>query len=65
VVRIVNTSPEYGFFFFMPFVFVTATAEVPYDGFMGAGQYSILVSLVYAANIGANLFFGIVGDYFG
>ncbi|HEV8044344.1 MAG TPA: MFS transporter [Rubrobacter sp.] len=65
VVRIVNTSPEYGFFFFMPFVFVTATAEAPYDGFMGAGQYSILVSLVYAANIGANLFFGIVGDYFG
>ncbi len=64
VVRIVNTSPEYGFFF-MPFVFVTATAEAPYDGFMGAGQYSILVSLVYAANIGANLFFGIVGDYFG
>ena len=65
VVRLVNTSPEYGFFYFMPFVFVTASAEAPYNGFMGAGQYSILVSLVYAANIGANLFFGIVGDYFG
>jgi MFS family permease len=65
VVRLVNTSPEYGFFYFMPFVFVTASAEAPYDGFMGAGQYSILVSLVYGANIGANLFFGIVGDYFG
>jgi len=65
VVRLVNTSPQYGFFFFMPFVFVTVSAEAPYDGFMGAGQYSILVSLVYGANIGANLFFGIVGDYFG
>jgi hypothetical protein len=65
VVRIVNTSPQYGFFFFMPFVFVAATAEAPYDGFMSAGQYSVLVSLVYGANIGANLFFGIVGDYFG
>jgi len=49
----------------MPFVFVAATAEAPYDGFMSAGQYSVLVSLVYGANIGANLFFGIVGDYFG
>jgi MFS family permease len=65
VVRIVNTSPQYGFFFFMPFVFVAATAEAPYEGFMSAGQYSVLVSLVYGANIGANLFFGIVGDYFG
>ena len=65
MVRLVNTSPEYGFFYFMPFVFVTASAEPPYDGFMGAGQYSILVSLVYGANIGANLFFGVVGDYFG
>ena len=65
VVRLVNTSPQYGFFFFMPFVFVTASAEAPYEGFMSAGQYSILVSLVYGANIGANLFFGVVGDYFG
>jgi MFS family permease len=32
---------------------------------MSAGQYSVLVSMVYGANIGANLFFGIVGDYFG
>ncbi|CAN5547686.1 MFS transporter [soil metagenome] len=65
VVRIVNTSPQYGFFFFMPFVFVVGTAEGPYEGFMGGAQYSLLVSLVYAANIGANLFFGIFGDYFG
>src|ERR671910_911169 len=59
VVRLVNTSPQYGFFFFMPFVFVTASAEAPYEGFMSAGQYSILVSLVYGTNIGANLFFGV------
>jgi len=62
VVRIVNTSPQYGFFYFMPFVFVQGTSEA---GFMSGGQYSVLVSLVYAANIGANLFFGIFGDCFG
>jgi MFS family permease len=61
-VRIVNTSPQYGFFYFMPFVFVSGTSEA---GFMSGGQYSVLVSLVYGANIGANLFFGIFGDYFG
>lgn len=65
VVRIVNTSPQYGFFFFMPFVFVTESAQGQYDGFMSGAQYSVLVSLVYGANIGANLFFGIFGDYFG
>ena len=64
-VRIVNTSPQYGFFYFMPFVFVAASAEPPYEGFMSGGQYAVLVSLVYGANIGANLFFGIFGDYFG
>lgn len=65
VVRIVNTSPQYGFFFFMPFVFVIGTATGPYKGFMTGSEYSLLVSLVYGANIGANLFFGVVGDYFG
>lgn len=65
VVRIVNTSPQYGFFFFMPFAFVVGTAEAPYGGFMSGAQYSLLVALVYAANIGANLFFGVFGDYFG
>ena len=49
-VRIVNTSPQYGFFYFMPFVFVSGTSEA---GFMSGGQYSVLVSLVYGANIGA------------
>lgn len=62
VVRIVNTSPEYGFFYFMPFVFLAANSA---DGFMGGAQYSTLTALVYGANIAANLFFGIFGDYFG
>ena len=65
VVRIVNTSPQYGFFFIMPLVFVTESAEQGFNGFMNGAQYSVLVSLVYGANIGANLFFGIFGDYFG
>ncbi|MGB3634859.1 MAG: MFS transporter [Rubrobacteraceae bacterium] len=62
VVRIVNTSPQFGFFFFMPFVFVAANSQ---DGFMSGAQYSTLLSVVYATNIFANLFFGIFGDYFG
>jgi MFS family permease len=60
-VRIVNTSPEYGFFF-MPFVFVAASGA---HGFMSAEQLSTLTALVYGANIAANLFFGIFGDHFG
>ena len=62
VVRIVNTSPEFGFFYFMPFVFVVGTSA---NGFMSGGQYATLLTLIYAANIFANLFFGIFGDYFG
>ena len=62
VVRIVNTAPEYGFFFFMPFVFVVGTSS---SGFMSGGQYATLLTLVYATNIFANLFFGIFGDRFG
>jgi len=62
IVRIVNTSPQYGFFYFMPFVFVAGTSA---SGFMSGGQYATLLTLVYATNIFANLFFGIFGDYFG
>lgn len=62
VVRIVNTSPQYGFFYFLPFVFLTSSSQ---DGFMGGAQYSTLTALVYGANIAANLFFGIFGDHFG
>lgn len=32
---------------------------------MNGAQYSLLVSLVYGANIGANLLFGVFGDRFG
>jgi len=62
IVRIVNTSPEYGFFYFMPFVFVAGSSA---SGFMSGGQYATLLTLVYATNIFANLFFGIFGDHFG
>lgn len=62
VVRIVNTAPEFGFFFFMPFVFIAANSQ---DGFMSGAQYSTLLTVIYATNIFANLFFGIFGDYFG
>ena len=62
IVRIVNTSPEYGFFYFMPFVFVAGSSA---SGFMSNGQYATLLTFVYATNIFANLFFGIFGDYFG
>ncbi len=62
VVRIINTAPEFGFFFFMPFVFIAANSQ---DGFMSGAQYSTLLTIIYASNIGANLFFGIFGDYFG
>ena len=62
VVRIVNTSPEYGFFYFLPFVFIAGSSAA---GFMSGAQFSTLTALVYGANIAANLFFGIFGDYFG
>ena len=62
VVRIVNTSPQYGFFALLPFTFGAAASQ---GGFMGAGQIATLTTLVYAANIGANLVFGIFGDRFG
>ena len=62
VVRIVNTAPEFGFFFFLPFVFVAGTGS---SGFISGSQYSLLLTVIYATNIFANLFFGIFGDYFG
>lgn len=61
-VRIVNTAPEFGFFFFLPFIFVSGTGP---SGFMSGAQYSLLLTIIYAANIFANLFFGLFGDYFG
>jgi MFS family permease len=46
----------------MPFVFVAGSSA---SGFMSGGQYATLLTLVYATNIFANLFFGIFGDHFG
>lgn len=61
-VRIVNTAPEYGFFAMFPFVFGPAT---PGGGFLSTGQVAELATIAYGANIAANLFFGVFGDYFG
>lgn len=46
----------------MPFVFIAANSQ---NGFMSGAQYSTLLTVIYATNIFANLFFGIFGDYFG
>lgn len=61
-VRIVNTAPEFGFFAMFPFVFGPATAG---GGFLTTAQVVSLATIAYAANIAANLFFGVFGDYFG
>lgn len=61
-VRIVNTAPQYGFFAMFPFVFGPAT---PGGGFLTTAQVSALATIAYGANIAANLFFGVFGDYFG
>jgi MFS family permease len=61
--RLVNTAPQYGFFAMFPFTFGIAGGN--HDGFLTQPQVSTLQVIVYAANIGANLFFGVFGDYFG
>ena len=61
-VRLVNTAPQYGFFAMFPFTFGPATAG---GGFLSVSQVALLSTIAYAANIGANLFFGVFGDYFG
>lgn len=60
--RIVNTAPEFGFFAMFPFTFGPAA---PDGGFLSVAQVAALSSIAYAANIAANLFFGVFGDYFG
>ncbi|WP_079123141.1 MFS transporter [Streptomyces abyssalis] len=62
LVRIVNTAPQYGFFAMFPFTFGTAGDA---DGFLSIAQLSTLTAITYGANIAANLFFGVFGDYFG
>ena len=61
-VRLVNTAPQYGFFAMFPFVFGPATVG---GGFLTTAQVAVLATVTYAANIGANLFFGVFGDHFG
>ncbi len=57
-VRLVNTAPNFALFVVAP-LFFTHTI-----GF-SQGEYLLLVTCVYTANIFANLVFGIVGDRFG
>jgi MFS family permease len=60
--RIVNTAPQYGFFAMFPFTFGPGTAG---GGFLSAAEISSISAITYGANIAANLFFGVFGDYFG
>ncbi|HWC79300.1 MAG TPA: MFS transporter [Pseudonocardiaceae bacterium] len=62
LVRIVNTAPEYGFFAMFPFTFGAPHAQ---GGFLDSAQIASLATIAYAANIAANLFFGVFGDHFG
>jgi MFS family permease len=62
LVRIVNTSSEYGYFAMFPFVFGPAA---PGGGFLTDAQVAALSAATYGANILANLFFGVFGDHFG
>jgi MFS family permease len=45
-----------------PFVFGPETVG---GGFLTTAEVAVLATVAYAANIGANLFFGVFGDYFG
>jgi len=62
LVRIVNTAPEFGFFAMFPFTFGADPAD---GGFLSTAEIATMTTIVYAANIAANLFFGVFGDYFG
>ncbi|KWS72905.1 MFS transporter [Pseudomonas amygdali] len=58
VVRLVNTTPNFALFVVAPFFFIHQI------GFTQS-QYLQIVTLVYTANIFANLAFGVIGDRFG
>ena len=58
IVRVINTSPEYGFLVFLP-LFFTRTI-----GF-SLGQWLQLLGYIYLSNIIWNLLFGIIGDRLG
>ena len=57
-VRLINTAPNFALFVVAPFFFVEQV------GF-SQENYLLIVTIVYTANIFANLFFGLVGDRFG
>jgi MFS family permease len=58
IVRLVNTTPNFALFVVAPFFFVHQV------GFTQS-EYLQIVTLVYTANIFANLGFGVIGDRFG
>lgn len=58
VVRLINTTPNFALFVVAPFYFTQ------HIGFTQS-HYLQIVTIVYTANILANLVFGIVGDRFG
>lgn len=58
VVRLVNTTPNFALFVVAPFWF---TEQIGFS----QGQYLQIVTIVYTANVFANLAFGIIGDRFG
>lgn len=58
LVRLVNTTPNFALFVIAPFFFVQQI------GF-SQENYLLIVTIVYTANIFANLFFGLIGDRFG
>lgn len=58
VVRLINTTPNFALFVVAPFYFVEQI------GF-SQSHYLQIVTIVYTANIAANLVFGIIGDRFG
>jgi polyol permease family len=58
VVRLINTAPNFALFVVAPFYF---TQQIGFS----QSHYLQIVTIVYTANILANLVFGIVGDRFG
>ncbi|MBF4577882.1 MFS transporter [Frondihabitans sp. VKM Ac-2883] len=58
LIRIVNTAPQFGLFVFFPTVFAT-------DLHFGTAGWLRLVFVLGAANIFANLFFGVLSDKLG
>lgn len=58
LVRLINTSPQYGMFIVLPVV-------IAEDRGFGQSRWLVMTVCVYAANIGVNAVFGAVGDRIG